>query len=187
MDTALRLFNDIGTEKISTRHIAQELEISVGNLHYHYPTKDAVLVALHTRFIESTNEIAEQIDPEASNPRPVIEATFRLIWRYRFLFNERLVVERRVPAIAESFKEMIRARRRMFRLQIEQMQARGLVTTDFDDEQFEALFEHIVIVYNAWTSHVAMLSPRLTRDDSVIERYVELAARLWTPYLRPQS
>ncbi len=49
IDMALRLFNDMGTSAISTNHIAVALEMSPGNLYYHFHNKEEIIRAILKR------------------------------------------------------------------------------------------------------------------------------------------
>ena len=39
INTAVELFNNHGTKSITTNHIAKKIEISPGNLYYHFKNK----------------------------------------------------------------------------------------------------------------------------------------------------
>ena len=48
LDTAVRLFNQHGSQSVSTNRIAAEMSISVGNLYYHFNNKEDIIRSLMT-------------------------------------------------------------------------------------------------------------------------------------------
>ena len=46
LDAALDLFNENGLVNVRLQHIADQAQMSVGNLAYHYANKEAIVTAL---------------------------------------------------------------------------------------------------------------------------------------------
>lgn len=53
LQTATKLFNEKGCMNTSTRHIADDLGISVGNLYYYYKNKEDIIIAIYENYMES--------------------------------------------------------------------------------------------------------------------------------------
>ena len=62
LEVALDLFNRFGEPNVSTTLISAELNISPGNLYYHYPAKDELINALFDRYERSLNELLNASD-----------------------------------------------------------------------------------------------------------------------------
>jgi len=59
IETSINLFNEKGCLNTSTRHISDELGISVGNLYYHFKNKEDILIEI---FINYVNIIFKEIN-----------------------------------------------------------------------------------------------------------------------------
>ena len=91
LDTSLAMFNAQGEPNVTTNHIADELEISPGNLYYHFRNKDDIIEHLFGRY-------EERIDTALAAPSgrlPGLEdvwlqlhLVFECIWDYRFLYRD---------------------------------------------------------------------------------------------------
>ena len=57
LQKSLELFNNQGVEKVTTSLIAKELGISLGNLHYHFPNRDALIRALIDVFLADMEKL----------------------------------------------------------------------------------------------------------------------------------
>jgi AcrR family transcriptional regulator len=90
LEVSLELFNRFGEPNVSTTLISNELEISPGNLYYHYPAKDELINALFDRYKKELDELLIA----STNVQTVDDAwlffhmMFELIWRYRFLYRD---------------------------------------------------------------------------------------------------
>ncbi|WBA08799.1 TetR/AcrR family transcriptional regulator [Salinivibrio kushneri] len=103
---ALALFNQHGEPNITTNHIAADLGISPGNLYYHFRNKEAII---HSIFDQYAQDLALAFDP--SQPRDdtqallqhYLDATFSLMWRYRFFYANLPDILRRDDALQQKY------------------------------------------------------------------------------------
>jgi len=90
LEASLRLFNDDGVAKVSTHRIAAELGISSGNLHYHFKTKQQIVMWLFRRF---EDRLAPCIDAAAvvtalDDLWLSLHMTFEAMSEYRFVYRD---------------------------------------------------------------------------------------------------
>ena len=113
-DTALCLFNQVGTDGVSTNHIAAAMEISPGNLYYHYANKDEILFVLLDRLGSTLEDVWA---PTGEGPRngggsddeslrAAVAASFALLDRYRFFGREVFALAHRSPALRERTRSL---------------------------------------------------------------------------------
>jgi AcrR family transcriptional regulator len=65
LEAAARVFADRGYAGATTNHIAERAGVSIGSLYQYFPNKDTILVALHTRHMESASEVLRRMMEEA--------------------------------------------------------------------------------------------------------------------------
>lgn len=53
IETSVKLFNEKGCLNTSTRHISNELGISVRNLYYHFKNKEEILIEIFLRYVNA--------------------------------------------------------------------------------------------------------------------------------------
>lgn len=85
VQNSLELFNQQGERSISTNHIAAHMEISPGNLYYHFPNKQAIIAVL---FSEYESLVDSFLRPPQGRAATVEDKRFYLkellsaMWRY---------------------------------------------------------------------------------------------------------
>lgn len=78
VQTAIRLYNEKGLSNVTSRHIASEIDISHGNLEYHFPNKEAVLFAIYQQMREEISSFYPVQKEDIFNP---IEHLHKLLVR----------------------------------------------------------------------------------------------------------
>src|SRR5207249_37000 len=84
---ALRLFNRLGTGRVSTNTIAAAAGISPGNLYYHFRDKEEIIRLLFERMNAEADEIWQAAAVAPQLPA-MLAAHLKLYGKYRFMARE---------------------------------------------------------------------------------------------------
>ena len=91
LDASLAMFNAQGEPNVTTNHIADELEISPGNLYYHFRNKDDIIEQLFARFEERMDSALAAPEGRLPGLEDIwlqLHLVFEAIWDYRFLYRD---------------------------------------------------------------------------------------------------
>ena len=90
VESSLQLFNEHGERNISTNHIANHLNISPGNLYYHFANKDEIIVQLFKRYSRDLLDYLTHttLPINMSQTTEYMAGVYEVMWNYRFLFSD---------------------------------------------------------------------------------------------------
>tara|TARA_R110002020_G_scaffold146146_1_gene320557 strand:+ start:5141 stop:5755 length:615 start_codon:yes stop_codon:yes gene_type:complete len=177
----LTLFNEHGEPNVTTLDIANELDISPGNLYYHFRGKEALLESLLDDFIGNTQTLLHlEIDPDALSPEDYwlfLHLLFEQIISYRFLFQDLSNLSGRYGFINRAMQHWIAALRKTLLRVLLGLREQGHMHCD--DESLERLLDALCQTFLFWLDY-----QRITRGD---EQDASLGVRqvlgLLLPYL----
>lgn len=89
VSSSLALFNEHGERNITTNHIASFLNISPGNLYYHFRNKEDIIRSIFDEYENYLNTIVQPYQHQAVNVELLMgyfDAMFDTLWRYRFIY-----------------------------------------------------------------------------------------------------
>ena len=184
-DQALSMFNESGVEKITTRHIAASLEMSQGNLHYHYPNKNVLIQALFDDFLTEIRD-AEKYTGEVFDKEAVVASmrdSFEIMHRFRFFFKDNAVIWRRLPEIKDQLLQLFTTKRAQLKAIIEAYKQADIFRKEISDAQVEFLLDQFIFTISTWLSASAYLETK----ENAVEYYAQYTFRIWLPYLKKKE
>jgi len=185
METSLALFNQHGEGNVTTNLIAEEADISPGNLYYHFRHKQDIVLELFYRFAESLVPLIEVpantgIDAESLWFR--LHVIFEVKGKYRFIYRNISDISERMPDVGKALRALL------FR-EIRAVSAllSGLVTggvMEADDLQQAMLVNQITLTLTYWIPFADEFDPEGAEDGSAQVRAIARVFLLALPYLR---
>ena len=191
LEVTLDLFNRFGEPNVSTTLISAELNISPGNLYYHYPAKDELINSLFDRYVRALNELL----PAADNVSNVEDAwlffhmLFELIWNYRFLYrdlNDLLSKNRRLET---HFQFVLKNKSKAVMSLLDGLERGGAVK--IARNELEPVATAMVVVLTYWLSYEYVRDPRRALEPEsaavALNRGAFHVLSLLLPHLDPAS
>ncbi len=182
----LRLFNEEGAAAVSTNRVATELEISPGNLYYHFKSKLQIVEWLLRRF-------EDEMRPFASAPESVaalddlwlaLHLAFEKISEYRFVYRDADFLMREYPQLAPRLQRLTAAWLATLRRLYHGLVAQGVLRAAPDEIDLLAL--HTTFTMTCWFSY-ARLMPETLGPDNDSGRAAYHILTLLGPYLEDDS
>ncbi len=189
LEVTLDLFNRFGEPNVSTTLISAELNISPGNLYYHYPAKDELINSLFDRYESGLSELLNAADGvrDVEDAWFFLHTLFELIWQYRFLYrdlNDLLSKNRRLET---HFQYVLKNKTRAVRALLDGMSRSGAVR--IDTRELEATATSMVVVLTYWLSYEYVRDPRRALEPEAAQQALLRGAHhvlhLLVPYLEP--
>ncbi|HWS74344.1 MAG TPA: TetR/AcrR family transcriptional regulator [Quisquiliibacterium sp.] len=154
LSLALRLFNDIGEPNVTTSAIADEMNISPGNLYYHFRNKDDIINALFEQFEREMDQLLDgpsRQDVGFEDAWLFLHLLFESIWRYRFFYRDLNDLLSRNRRLETHFKSILQRKAgAAHRLCTALADARQLQA---NPQEIEALATNMVVVATYWLSY----------------------------------
>jgi len=185
LHTALHLYNKEGIHTITSRHIATEMGISAGNLHYHFKHTDEIMKMLYDRLSSEFDQLMSQTGSmktiDMNNVDEFSGLSFRIIYKYRFIFLHFIEIARRIPTIRRDYLKLTERRTQQFSNIFQQLVKNRIFRSDLPKNIWPALVRQIFIVADFWLSNNE-LTNRLSEKKALIQ-FTETFRIMFIPYL----
>ncbi|WP_313918853.1 TetR/AcrR family transcriptional regulator [Tahibacter sp.] len=185
LETALVMFNSQGEPNVTTNHIADELEISPGNLYYHFRNKDDIVEQLFTAYetrMDEALKVPEERLPNLEDIWMQLHRVFECMWDFRFLYRDLVDILSRNRKLKLHFGRMLnRAAASASEVLKGLAQAEILRATA---DEIRASAENVLLLTTFWLNFNAVRNSRVDPNQEDLNQGIYQVMLLIAPFLR---
>lgn len=186
---ALELYNEKGYNTITTRHIAAELSISPGNLHYHFKHSEDIIKILFSELIVKMDELLNGMKKKENKVlKDLYDFTFstcEIFYSYRFIFVNFVDILNNIPEIKAQYEGINFSRKEEFYFIFSGLQKNNIFRENVPEFITDCLTEQIFIIADNWLTHNRLISK--FDKEKAIHHYTLLQMNLFYPFLNEEQ
>jgi AcrR family transcriptional regulator len=186
-EVTLELFNRFGEPNVSTTLISAELNISPGNLYYHFASKDTLVNQLFDQYEVAMLGLLEAA-PDVQDVEDAwffLHSLFEQVWNHRFLYRDLNNLLSGNRHLETHFHDILERKTHAFKLMLEGLAAAGLMKIDPDN--IETLSASMSVMVTYWLSYEYVRNPRQALEPAsaglALTRGAQHVLALLTPYM----
>ena len=152
IDAAVQCFNREGIANVRLQHIADQANVSVGNMTYHYRNKEAIVQAVWEQLVQQQKDLLAEfrILPLFEDVDRLMSSTFDLQQQYRFFYLDTLEVIRAFPEIESAHRQHIVWQALQMETALQFNQSRGALLSEIWPGHYAILSQQFWMIADAW-------------------------------------
>ena len=150
---SVNLFNARGFFKVTIKEIADAMDISPGNLTYHFKKKENLLEAIQEQLLKDTEGIMVPADQEITlaHFQEMFEKFFVVQQTYRFYFTEMTYLLEEYPEITNAYRERTSTRFEDARKLVDYYIMTGRLKPEAEPHDYDDMVHSLWMVNTFWT------------------------------------
>lgn len=184
LQTSLRLFNHLGEPNVTTNLIADEAEISPGNLYYHFGQKQDIVENLFSRFAESLLPLID-ISPDAPFDAESLWFRMHMVYevkgQYRFIYRNLSDLENRMPKVDKALRAVLLREKTAITALFLALSSREVMRAR--DMELSLLTDQLMITLTYWIPFADLFDPQGFEDGTAQVKAIARIFLLTLPYL----
>jgi AcrR family transcriptional regulator len=144
---SLSLFNEHGEPNTTTNEIANEADISPGNLHYHFQKKSILVEALLAEFQADVRHVLEPPQRDETTIDDFwafLHLLLEILTAYRFLLRDMETLIATYPKVGHALKGFSKGLTAIMQLYVEALGQNGIL--EVDDSEVPTLCRNLVLI-----------------------------------------
>ena len=185
---SLELFNIFGEPNVTTLQIADELDISPGNLYYHYKNKTEIVVEIFSRYdreIRDLLDVSREAEFTVEDHWLYLHLIFECIAKYRFLYKDLVNILQRYDRIRKRFKIILRQKIESSHKICVSLQRQEIL--QISNRELNALCDNIVLTLTYWPSYDMLNNIGDINTDIDLAKGIYQVMALVAPHLRAED
>lgn len=183
---ALELFNTHAASEVTTNNIARELNMSPGNLYFHYKNKEQIIRELFKRLAQETNLIWKPQTKLAKKSEKIelvdfIDKNLELYWKYRFFHRELYTLRKKDPELSKLWRMHLKKLGRIMIILYKNWVRAGYMQPIQSKNEIEFVGELLFVSSNSFMQFFETVDR--APNKRTIEKAKRHIMRMLTPYL----
>ncbi len=181
---ALSLFNDEGEQHVTTNHIADEVNISPGNLYYHFRNKEDIIGELFQAYADRMQELLATADEREFDLEEIwllLHLVFETIWEYRFIHRNLVDLSQRISNVRIQMGYIISGLQQAVCQLCKPLIRDGIM--DASDQELSALATNVVVITAYWLNFSSIPTHQNTGQNQMSQGAYQVLS-IVAPYLR---
>ncbi|EIU6807529.1 TetR/AcrR family transcriptional regulator [Vibrio parahaemolyticus] len=168
---ALELFNQHGERNITTNHIADHIEISPGNLYYHFRNKQEIVREIFALY---SAELLERFTPIQGSQESLtmlksyLDSIFTLMWKYRFFYaNLPEILSRDVQLHEQYIDVQEKLQANLIAIMQEFV---SLKLLDVNEQQLKSLVCTLHLIACSWLAYQSAMASKTSITEQMVKQ-----------------
>lgn len=186
--TSLELFNEQGEANTTTLDIATTLDISPGNLYYHFKGKDQIIAELFQQYeLALGSTLTAPLERPLGADRDEVENNWYFLYvvleemfQYRFFYHNLDDILRRYTPIRRGFRRLLQLKRAALYAICQTLIQQSVI--DAREQQLLGLVDNMTLSLTFWFNYQALLHEGHDRQLIIHQGVLQLLTMI-APYL----
>ncbi|GAA0306106.1 TetR/AcrR family transcriptional regulator [Psychrosphaera haliotis] len=187
IQASLELFNAHGERNVTTNHIASHLNISPGNLYYHFRNKEEIIRNIFEKYVQHMEVSFEPVKPSEDAVEFLsnyLDAVFSALFHFSFLYDNLPVIMARDPELKSQYLEIHNKMMDKINALVLGLQSAEVINIDHDDvDDFSNIIKQQVTF---WISYCKTSQEDTSITDELIYNGLLKVLLLFKPYVTPE-
>jgi AcrR family transcriptional regulator len=185
LDVSLVMFNERGEPNVTTNHIADELEISPGNLYYHFRNKDDIVEHLFARYEAGMDNALLTPDERLPTLEDIwlqLHLIFETMWQFRFIYRDLVDLTSRNRKLRMHFARILRRAGDSATAVLQGLAKAEIMRAT--RAEIDATAQNILLVTTFWMNFNAVRGGHSERSSEDLTLGIHQVMMLIAPFLR---